>query len=292
MFTASKSLITYAIFIFLVIIWGSAYYFMKEALVVYSPLHTALLRIVIATIAMLPLAVKHIKKVNKKQLPLIFVSGVLGNGLPALLYMYAMQKTDSNLAGILNGLTPIWVLVIGYLFYKTSITPYKVLGVVLGFAGICFLFLSKGAIQHFSPPHALLILMATFCYGLNVNILSNHLHNVPSLYIGSLSLLAIGFIYALLLLFGVNGQSIFSLPLATTQMGYIVVLGVVGTALSNILFFNLIKRSGANFASMVTYIMPIVSIAIGYATGETILWQSIVCFLIILVAVYLVKYAK
>jgi drug/metabolite transporter (DMT)-like permease len=285
-------IITYLIFIFLVITWGAAYCFMKKALVVYSPLHTAFLRIIIAAMAMLPFAIAHVKKVDKNKLPIIMISGVLGNGLPALLYMYAMTNTDSNVAGILNGLTPIWILVIGYLFYKTPLSAIKICSVVLGFIAICVLFLSKGNIQQFSIPHTSLILLATLCYGINVNLISHHLKDVPSFYIGSLSLLGIGFIYLIIMLIGVQGQSLFTLSFMTKEMGYIAFLGIVTTAFCNILFFNLIKRSSSTFASMVTYIMPIVSIIIGYSTGEQIVWQSLVCFGLILISVYLAKFAK
>jgi drug/metabolite transporter (DMT)-like permease len=286
------SFTTYIIFLTLVIVWGSAYFLMKKALVTYSPLHTALLRISIGAAAMLPMAIRYFSKVSKKDIGLLSISGVLGNGLPALLYMFAMQKVDSNVAGILNGLTPIWVLVIGYLLYKQKLNRNKTIGVCLGFVSICFLFLSKGNVQSFSLPHASLILLATLCYGINVNIISNHLSHISSIHIGALSLIGIGLLYFIALCVGVQGESIFTLPLFTKEMLYIIILGVVGTALSNILFFNLIKRSNANMASMVTYLMPIVSIIIGYFGGETIMWQSIVCFILILISVYLVKFAK
>ena len=280
---------TYGIFIFLVVIWGAAYYFMKQALFVFPPLHTALLRIAIGTIAMTPFAILHLKNVEKSKLPYIFLSGFLGNGIPAVLYMYAMQKVDSNVAGILNALTPIWVLVIGFLFYKKRVSALKTLGIVMGFAGICILFLSKGASHENSIFHAGLILIATCMYGININVIEHKLHDVPSKYLGSISMLLVGYLYLLILLFGVQGQSLATLPLFSKEMMYIIILGVLGTAFSNLLFFMLVKRSNANFASMVTYIMPIVSIAIGFAVGETIMWQSIVCFVMILVGVWLVK---
>jgi drug/metabolite transporter (DMT)-like permease len=284
--------VTYSLFIFLVLLWGAAYFFMKQALHAFSPLHTALLRIAIGAIAMTPIAVFHFKKVPTKKLPVIFLSGFMGNGLPAVLYMYAMQKVDSNVAGILNALTPIWVLLIGFLFYRKKVSSLKTLGIIIGFAGICILFLSKGAAVHVSMQHALLVLGATCMYGINLNILEHHLHDVPSRYIGSISLLMVGYIYLIILLFGVQGKSLMQLPLLSTEMIYIIILGVVGTAFSNILFFMLVKRSNANFASMVTYIMPIVSIAIGFWAGEPILWQSLACFALILIGVYLVKFAK
>jgi drug/metabolite transporter (DMT)-like permease len=282
-------IVTYGIFVFLVIVWGAAYFFMKKALVVYEPMHTALLRIAIAAISMTPLAILHIKKIPKDRWLLITISGFLGNGLPAICYMYAMRQVDSNVAGILNALTPIWTVVIGYLFFKQKISLGKTIGILLGFLGICILFLSKDNSSFSLSAYALLILLATFFYGLNLNILQRYLHDIPSRYIGSTSLLVAGYSYLLVLCIGVNGKTIMDLPFHTIEFLYIVFLGVIGTAFSNILFFMLIKRSNANFASMVTYIMPFVSIVIGYYAGEQIVWQSILCFLFILIGVWIVK---
>jgi drug/metabolite transporter (DMT)-like permease len=281
--------ITYLIFTFLVLIWGCAYYFMKQALVSFSPFQTAALRISIATIVMLPFALMHYKKIPTNKWGWLLLTGFLGNGIPAYLFMLALQKVDSNIAGILNALTPIWVLVIGYLIFNKKVTRFKTYGILLGFVGLCFLYLSKGAISTYNMQYALFILAATCCYGLNINVIEHKLADVPSRYIGYCSLLLTGLVYTIFLFKGIDGKTIFEMPLQSKAMLYIVVLGAVGTAFTNILFFVLMKRSNTNFATMVTYLMPFVSIAIGYATGEIIAWQSIICFALILVGVYLVK---
>jgi drug/metabolite transporter (DMT)-like permease len=281
--------ITYFIFAFLVIIWGCAYYFMKQALLSFTPLQTAALRIAIATLVMLPFAIIHYKKIPNNKWAWLLLTGFLGNGIPAYLFMLALQKVDSNIAGILNALTPIWVLVIGYLIFNKKVTRYKTYGILIGFAGLSFLYLSKGAISTNNLEYTLLILAATFCYGLNINVIEHKLAEVPSRLIGYCSLLLTGLVYIIFLLKGIDGKTLFEMPLQSTAMVYIIVLGAVGTALTNILFFVLMKRSNTNFATMVTYLMPFVSIAIGYATGEIIAWQSIICFGLILVGVYLVK---
>ncbi len=262
---------------------------MKLSLAIYTPMQTAALRISIGALAMLPLAIIHIKKVPKKYWLHLTISGFLGNGIPAFLYMKSLSKIDSNLAGILNALTPIWVLIIGLLFFKAKPSKYKILGIVLGFLGIAILFLFKNKIVIEDPTYIFLVLGATLCYGLNINFLSNKLIQVPSLSIAALSILPAGILYFIYLCIGIEGKNILELPFNTVHILYVIFLGAVATSLGNILFFVLIKRSNANFASMVTYIMPIVSIFIGYVSGETIGIQALLCFALILTGVILVK---
>ncbi len=283
---------TYFIFTFLVIIWGCAYWFMKQALHAYTPMQTASLRIAIASWVMLPFAIISFKKIDRRKWGWLVLSGFLGNGIPAYLYMLALTNVDSNIAGILNALTPIWVVFLGYLFFKKRISKQKLFGVLLGFMGLLILYVSKGKFGDSDLRYTVFILLATLMYGLNINLLEQKLRDVPSRYIGYSSLLVVGLLYSVLLVFGIDGKNIFTLDLWQPEFVYVLILGMVGTALSNILFFSLVKRSNANFASMVTYIMPFVSIIVGYIVGEAILWQSIVCFIMILLGVWLVKKAK
>jgi drug/metabolite transporter (DMT)-like permease len=279
----------YIIFVVLVIVWGSAYKMMKLALVSYTPLQTAALRITIAAIAMLPFALKHLPKIPKQYWLRLAITGFLGNGIPAILFMFALKKIDSNIGGIINALTPIWTLLIGILFFNKKSTLLKVIGISLGFVGVLILFLSKGNLQLQGIEYGVLILIATIFYGLNINYLEQKLHQVPSLYIGTISLLPVGFIYLILLLIGIDGKSVWQMPLYSQATVCIIILGIITTALCNILFFILIKRSNANLASLVTYFIPFVSIAIGYYYHEPIHWQAIVCFALILMGVVLVR---
>jgi drug/metabolite transporter (DMT)-like permease len=283
------SFITHCIFLFLVLIWGSSYFFMKQALIAFTPLQTAALRIAIAAIVLSPLALKHAYKIPKDKWKWVLLSGFLGNGIPALLFMMALSKIDSNIGGILNATTPIWVLVIGYLFFQKKVNANKSIGILIGFIGLCIFYISKGIHQFENLSYSLYILAATCLYGININLFEAKLSSIPSTILGYCSMLLVGLVYIILLIIGIDGKTITELPLWSNYMIYILIIAIIGTAFSNILFFVLVKRSNVNVASMVTYLMPFVSILIGFFIGEKIYMSTIICFLMILVGVWCVK---
>jgi drug/metabolite transporter (DMT)-like permease len=87
-----------------------------------------------------PFAIFHFKKIPKNKLGVVILSAVFGNLLPAFLFAIAMaNKMDGALGGILNSLTPICVVVIGILFFKAKIASQKIVGVLVGFAGLIIL---------------------------------------------------------------------------------------------------------------------------------------------------------
>ncbi len=283
----------WTLFAILTLLWGCSYFFMKAGMEVYSPLQMASMRIAFAGIALLPWSLWHLSKVPKNKIGLLMISGFLGNGFPAILFCLALQGLGTNLGGILNSLTPLWVLLLGVLFFGKKSSTQRTLGVLSGFAGILLLFISKGNISLHHLELSLLIVAATMMYGLNINIVDKYMKDIPSLYIGTVSTLGIGICYTALLWYGIDisiGHASFSLiQWDERHVWFAVALGVLNTALSNVLFYQLVKISSASFASMVTYIMPFVTIIIALIIGETIATQSLFCLSFILFGVYLVR---
>ena len=284
------------LFIILTILWGCSYFFMKAGMEVYSPLQMAGMRIAFAGIILMPWSLWHLTKVPKNKIGILMVSGFLGNGIPAILFCLALKGLDTNLGGILNALTPLWVLLVGVVFFNRKTNLQKTLGVLCGFAGILLLFLAKGNINLHNVELSLYIVAATMMYGININIVDTYLREVPSLYIGTVSTFGIGVAYTALLWIGIDndyGQAAFSaIQWNERHVWFAVALGVLNTALSNVLFYQLVKISSASFASMVTYVMPFVTIILALFIGETIALQSLLCLGLILFGVFLVKKAN
>src|SRR4030095_250414 len=113
--------------------------------------------------------------IRKKKMLLVILSATCGNLLPAYLFAGAIAKNiDSSLAGILNSLTPICVVVTGILFFRSRIQGKKILGVVIGFAGLTLLTLAgKKGISFENVEYTLWILLATILYGFNINIVGH-----------------------------------------------------------------------------------------------------------------------
>jgi drug/metabolite transporter (DMT)-like permease len=260
---------------------------MKIGLETLSAYQVAALRIFSAGMFLLPAATKQIKQLRRDKLFLIVLSGIIGSFVPAFLFCIAETRIDSALTGILNAFTPIFTILVGVVFFKSSIHWHKFAGIMIGFGGLCLLFLSKGNISLNYLTYASLVLIATVCYGANVNMVSRYLKEV-----GSLNIAAFAFsILTIPSLFILFFTGFFELPLWKHEFlvstAASALLGIMGTAIATILFYMLVKRAGVLFTSMVTYGIPVVALYWGYLAGEVITPLQVGCLLIILSGVFL-----
>ncbi|MEJ7768199.1 MAG: DMT family transporter [Chitinophagaceae bacterium] len=284
---ASVQLINWAIFIALSLIWGSSFILMKIGLQSLTAYQVAAIRLLSAGIVLLPVAARQFRKMPMDKMHLIIISGIAGSFLPAFLFCIAETKIDSSLTGILNALTPVFTLTTGILFFKTPLHWRKLAGVVTGLAGLCLLLLSKGKIELAFLPYATLVILATVCYGFNVNMVSKYLRDTGSLNIAAFAFSFLTVPSFLILYF----SGYFTLSL--TQKPYLIstgaaiILGVMGTAVASVIFYMLVKRAGVLFTSMVTYAIPFVAILWGLLYQEGISLLELVCLGIILAGVSL-----
>jgi drug/metabolite transporter (DMT)-like permease len=263
----NKGFLNWAIFIALSFIWGSSFVLMKEGLLHLSAYQVASLRIVFSGIVLLPTAIKYFTKIPKDKLFIIFMSGLLGSLLPAYLFCVAEEGIDSALTGTLNSLTPIFVIIIGAIFFKSKATGNKIFGIIISFTGS--------------------ILLATICYGINVNMVHKNLQHIGSLQIAAVAL-TLNALPALTILFFTG---YFNLTLTDKGVlwstGMAALLGVFGTAVASIIFYMLVKRAGGIFASMVTYGIPVVANIWGIIYHEEVGWKQAACLVLILFGVYI-----
>jgi len=282
-------LVSWGIFVLLCIIWGSSFILMKASKEELTWAQIASLRIFSAGIIMLPFAFYHFSKIPKNKLSLVIISAVCGNLLPAYLFALAIAKNlDSGLAGILNSLTPICVVIIGILFFRSEIAARKIIGVIVGFTGLTFLTLAgKKGMSFENLEYTFLVLVATILYGFNVNIVSHYLKDIDPV---QLAVVSISFM-------------IFPTGIVLWQTGFLqlsfddndvllailnsVMLGIAGTAIATALFYVLVKKAGGLFASLVTYGIPFIALAWAFIFGENITVLQIGCLGIILSGVYL-----
>jgi drug/metabolite transporter (DMT)-like permease len=158
--------------------------------------------------------------------------------------------------------------------------------VLVGFTGLVLLVTAGKDVRFSNMGYATLIIFATICYGLNVNMVSRHLKHIPSLMLASFAFGMLIIPSGLILLFtGYTQQT--AIEGFWYSTGASAVLGIFGTAVASVLFYMLMKRAGPLFASMVTYGIPFVALFWGSLAGETITMVQIACLGIILVGVYL-----
>ena len=285
--TSNHRLFNWAIFFLLSFVWGSSFILMKIGMTRLSPYQVASVRMVSAGIVLLPIAVKRFREIPRQHLGYIILSGLLGSFFPAYLFCIAETRIDSALAGILNALTPICVIIVGLLFFQSRSTRNQVIGVVTGFVGLCLLFITKGKIDLTYISYSVLVVVATISYGLNVNMVNRHLHHIPSLNIAAFAFSFL--LFPSLLVLALTG--FFSMDFGDAEtlksIGASALLGITGTAIATILFYVLLKRAGTIFASLVTYGIPFVAIFWGLLAGEAITALQIVCLIMILAGVYI-----
>jgi drug/metabolite transporter (DMT)-like permease len=282
---AGQKASSWALFVLLALIWGTSFILIKKGTEHLSGWQIGAIRIFAAGIVFLPFALMHINKLPKEKIPLILLTGLLGNLFPAFLFAIAIEKKiESSLAGILNSLTPLFVIVIGVSFFKAKIQSKKIVGVIVGFIGLPILSLTKGPISASDIGFTLLILLATVFYGLNVNLVGTYLKGLDPIKMSTVSVGFLAIPTAVVLWLhpvsfstGEMRESIFS----------IIALGLLGTAAATVIFYALIKKAGGLFASLVTYAIPIVAIFWGLLYNENIGIVQFGCLGIILVGVYL-----
>lgn len=269
------------------IIWGSSFILMKKGLIVFSASQMAALRISMAWLITLPFLFSKFRLIAKKEWLVLLLVGVLGNGIPAFLFAVAQTKIDSSLAGMLNSLVPLLTMVFGLLFFGLRTWRTQVIGLFIGLIGAILLIVMPRGISGFQPE-ALLVVLASTCYALNLNIVKKYLQNMPSMLVTAGSFLWMGPI-CLSYLCSTDFVDRLNHPLALQSFLAVLTLSVVGTTLALLLFIRLIQSGGSLFASMVTYIVPVMAVVWGVLDGESVSSWSILGVVIILGGVYLVN---
>ena len=247
------------------------------------------LRLCAAGLALVFFGVRNIKHIPKKLMPWVIAGGAMGNFIPMFLFPLAQAKVSSSMAGILDSLVPIFILLFGYLFFGIKSRVAQIIGAVIGFIGAAILMGDDGNGGKSDVFHSSLIVLATAFYGMNGLIITRYLSGVPSFKLSSVvftiwfgpSLLILGFTGFFTTFEGTAAQ--------WTGLGYVAILGLVGTALAMILFYKLLQLTSAIFASMVTYLMPIVAVMWGILDGERLVWTHAAGGALILLGVYLIQ---
>lgn len=279
----------FTILLVLAFIWGSSFILMKMGLKSFSSDQAASIRIVLASLVLLPISIQKLYLLKKKDLPSLLIAGFIGSLFPAFLFMKAETRIDSSLAGMLNSLTPVFTLIVGLLFHKTAFRWRQIAGLGLGLAGATGLILA-GEGFHLGPvnSYALYIVLATCFYAISINQIKSRLSHLTGVEVTSLSFLFIGPV-ALIYLLTTNFDPVISSPGWPLHLLALATLGILGTALAMLMMNSLIRHSSAVAASSVTYIIPVFAILWGVLDNETISLLHLACMSLVLLGVYLIN---
>lgn len=195
---------------------------------------------------------------------------------------------DSGIAGALNALTPVFTICIAAIFFRTKTGIEKISGIIIAFGGSLLLSLAQRKTGGSTAlKDVALIMTATVCYGINLNLVTQRLKHLDSTELASAALTINAIPAIIVLLISGFHRHNFSNPQLWKAIGYVATLGLLGTALASVLFYRLMKNAGMVFSSMVTYVIPIIALLWGLTIGEKIGRTEIAGMLIILTGVFI-----
>ena len=271
------------------LIWGSSFILIKKSLLGLTPFQLGALRVIITGLFLFAFGLKSVKSISPNKWKWLAISGVLGSFIPSFFFAIAETQIDSAVVSVLNSLVPLNTILLGFSIFKIASTKRQILGVIIGFIGTSILIL-KGA--HLNPEqnywYAIYVVLSTFMYAANVNIIKRYLQDVKPLTIATGNFVVI-FIPAIIVLCFTNffSYETFENPELKMSLLYVIILSLFGTALAKILFNKLVQISTPVFASSVTYVMPIAALGWGLLDGESFSLVQVIASIIILLGVYL-----
>ena len=282
-------IIDYALLTILALIWSSAFFNIKIATYSYGPVTIAFLRTFFGAIPVVGIClVKKIKiEAFSKDWYWFAAIGMVNLVIPFFLIAYGVQRVQSNLAAILMASTPLSATVLAHLFTKNEkINLIKILGVLVGFSGIVFLFSDNTLINENNFLSALIIFFASTFYVIG-GILTLKVSNKKNENVTASIL-----IWGTLFLIPITAftEKPWNLNPSADSTIALVYLGVVATGLAWLLRFKILKNNGLVFQAQVAYLIPIFGIILGYIfLKELITPKVLVAVAAVIIGIYFVK---
>jgi len=278
------------ILIGLSVIWGFSFIFMKYGLKTFSWDQVAAIRISFSFIATLPLIIFYFRQIKKSEIRYYLMVGFFGSGLPAFCFTFAQTHIESGITGVLNSLTPVFTFVLGVMLFGMKFEKNKLIGLIVALTGaIILVAFDRAPGGESNLIYALPLFAATMSYATSANLVKKYLQNAHPLAMGAVGFSFIG-IPSIIYLFTTDflthsGDVNFSISLFS-----IIALSFFGTVVASIGYYTLIQRTDPIFGSLVTYLIPIIAIAIGFFDGENLLIYHFAGMLFILAGIYIINF--
>ena len=275
------------ILIALALIWGSSFILIKKGLDGLNPFQLGSLRIIFCAVFLLIIGFKSLTSIAHHQWKYIALTSLFGTFIPAYLFAIAETKVSSSICSILNSLTPLNTLILGAVVFGLNFRKNQIFGIIIGLIGTAVL-IFNGKAQGVSGDYsyAAFVLIATVCYATNVNLIKKYLSDVKPLSITTGNFLVM-LVPAILILYFTDFSAKVNLTATHRAMFFVMILGIIGTGVANVIFYKLIQISSPIFASSVTYLIPIVACLWGLLDNEMLTSLQFFGAFIILIGVYL-----
>ena len=271
------------------IIWGSSFFNIKIATYSYEPITLALVRVIFASAPLILLCkFKKIKiEAFSNEWKHYALIGLCNIAIPFILIAIGTSKINSYLAAMLMSTTPLSGTILAHFFTKNEkINIFKVIGVLIGFSGILFLFLDKIIINESNYIFALITILGSTFYSiggiLTIRIKNKGNENVTT----STTIWSLIFLFPMAIILEKPWLADPSLE-STLSLLY---LGIVATGLAWLIRFRILSVNGLVFQTQVAYLIPIFGVFFGYfLMDEVITWRVLISLSIIIIGIYIVK---
>jgi drug/metabolite transporter (DMT)-like permease len=279
-------------FVVLGLIWGSSFLWIKIGVESITPMMLVTLRVSFGLLALLVVVLVQRQALPRDRSTLLKYGfmGVFNLVVPFLLITWGETKIDSSLASILNAATPLFVIIIAHFWlHDEKITGARLGGLLMGFAGVVVLVL-----QNLKPGSGqndiwgeLAVLLATVSYAVALVFSRRNLRGTKPVVQSTMILVA-----ATTLMWIIMPVADRPIVFPATPLTWIAViwLGVLGLCVAYLLFFYLNNAWGPTRASLVTYVFPVVGVALGIIfLSEPLTWNMIVGSILVVSGIVVVN---
>lgn len=277
----------WSLIIILSLIWGSSFILIFKGLKGLSPLELGSVRILFSAAFLLLIGFKSMTEIRLFQWKYVALTSLFGTFIPAYLFALAETKVSSSICSVLNSLTPLNTFFVGFVAFGFHFKRNQFIGLIIGLIGTAILLLSGKTISGNNEYYySIFVIIASLCYAININLIKKYLSDVKPLAITTGNFLVL-MLPAMVILYFTDFKYHFYSPKTQQALFFVLILGVVGTGIANVIYYKLIQISSPVFASSVTYLIPIVAFFWGILNNEQLnSWQFFGGF-IILVGIYL-----
>ena len=271
------------------LIWASAFFNIKIATYSYGPITIAFLRIFFGAIPVILLCIYQKIQIEafSKDWKWFAAIGFLNLVVPFFLIAYGVQKVQSNLAAILMSSTPISATILAHMYTdKEKINIFKIIGILLGFSGILYLFSDNLLITKDNIFSALMILLGSTFYVIGGILTLKISHKKNENVTASILIWGTIIIFPISIFF----EQPWNLTPRLDSTLSLIYLGIFPTGIAWLLRFMILKNNGLVFQSQVAYLIPIFGVILGYIFLQEIVTSKVIFALIaVVLGIYLVK---
>jgi drug/metabolite transporter (DMT)-like permease len=241
-------------------LWGASFLFMRVAVPAFGPIALVFLRVFGAALVLVPLLAWRGKLATlRRHWGTIAVVGFVNSALPFLCFAYAALTINAGVSAIFNSATPLFAAIVAWLWLGDRMTPLRVVGLGVGFAGVLWIGWDKADFGPGGSAWAIgACLLATMSYGIGPSLTKRRLSGVPPLAVAAGSQVAASLFLAVPAALAWPAQA----PSAPAWL-MVALLAFFGTGLAYLLYFRLIANAGPANAVAVTYLIPIFAVVWG-----------------------------